>query len=198
MEDFIKKIDLSKAEKMAVVIFNDDGTTECGYFNMDLKDKAQAKHEIEIDIIDGVIQANKDRYFGGKKMNEKKLTDEEIIEALEICTDKTCKKCTYFGDGKTIQCIDRLLKDTLYLINRQKAEIERLKIDLENERNWGKIQTKQAVKDTAKEILTEIDDLTLCIIDGSNEFEKGYFQAIMDMKTAIKDLIKEHYGVEVK
>lgn len=57
---------------------------------------------------------------------------------------------------------------------------------------------KQAVKDTAKEILTEIDDLTLCIIDGSNEFEKGYFQAIMDMKTAIKDLIKEHYGVEVE
>ena len=61
-----------------------------------------------------------------------------------------------------------------------------------------KRNTEQAEKDTAKEILTEIDDLTLCIIDGSNEFEKGYFQAIMDMKTAIKDLIKEHYGVEVK
>lgn len=65
MKNFINSIDLSKAEKIAVVIFNNDGTTECGYFNMDLKDKAQAKHELEIDIIDGVIQANKDRYFGG-------------------------------------------------------------------------------------------------------------------------------------
>lgn len=33
---------------------------------------------------------------------------------------------------------------------------ERAKIDLENEKNWGKIQTKQAVKDTAKEILQKI------------------------------------------
>ena len=51
--------------------------------------------------------------------------------------------------------------------------------------------------DTAREILAEIDDLTLCIIDGSNEFEKGYFQAIADMKTAIKDLLKEKYGVDL-
>lgn len=66
MENFIKKIDLSKAEKIAVVIFNKDGTTECGYYNMNLKDKALAKHEIEIDIIDGIIRENKDRYFEGK------------------------------------------------------------------------------------------------------------------------------------
>lgn len=51
--------------------------------------------------------------------------------------------------------------------------------------------------DTAREILAEIDDLTLCIIYGSNEFEKGYFQAIADMKTAIKDLFKEKYGVDL-
>lgn len=36
---------------------------------------------------------------------------------------------------------------------KAKAEIERLKIDIKNEKNWGKIQTKQAVKDTAKGIL---------------------------------------------
>ena len=51
--------------------------------------------------------------------------------------------------------------------------------------------------DTAREILAEIDDLTLCIIDGNNEFEKGYFQSIADMKTAIKDLLKEKYGVDL-
>lgn len=53
---------IENAKKIAVVIFNKDGTTECGYYNMKLKDKALAKHEIEIDIIDGVIRENKDRY----------------------------------------------------------------------------------------------------------------------------------------
>lgn len=64
MKNFIKQIDFENAEKCAVIIFNKDGTTECGYFNMDLKDKAQAKHELEIDIIDNVIRINKDRYWG--------------------------------------------------------------------------------------------------------------------------------------
>ena len=64
MKDFINKIDIEKAEKIAIVIFNKNGTTECGYFNMDLRDKALAKHELEIDIIDSVIRVNKDRYFG--------------------------------------------------------------------------------------------------------------------------------------
>lgn len=67
MKKFIEKIDFENAEKMAVVIFNKDGTTDCGYFNMDLKDKAQAKHEIELDIIDSFLKENKDRYFGGAK-----------------------------------------------------------------------------------------------------------------------------------
>lgn len=63
MKRFFENINLEKAEKVAVVIFNKDGTTECGYYNMDLKDKALAKHEIEIDIMDCIIKVNKDRYF---------------------------------------------------------------------------------------------------------------------------------------
>ena len=63
MKDFINKIDLTKAEKIAVVVFNNDGTTECGYYNMDLRDKALAKHKLEIDIVDSIIKENKDRYF---------------------------------------------------------------------------------------------------------------------------------------
>lgn len=64
------KIDLEKSDKVAIVIFNKDGTTECGYHNMDLKDKALAKHEIEIDIIDNIIKVNKDRYFGENEEND--------------------------------------------------------------------------------------------------------------------------------
>jgi hypothetical protein len=65
IKKFIKNIDTEKIEKMCVVLFNKDGTTECGYFNMNLKDKSQAKHEIDIDIIDSVVKVNKDRYFKG-------------------------------------------------------------------------------------------------------------------------------------
>lgn len=63
MKDFINKINISKARKIAIIIFNKDGTTECGYYNMDLRDKALAKHEIEIDIVDSIVKVNKDRYF---------------------------------------------------------------------------------------------------------------------------------------
>lgn len=67
MDKFLENIDLEKAEKMAIVVFNKDGTAECGYYNMDLRDKALAKHEIEIDIIDSIIKVNKDRYFDNKE-----------------------------------------------------------------------------------------------------------------------------------
>lgn len=62
---------------------------------------------------------------------EKKLTDEEIIKALQCCAtenreNKPCLDCPYFI--KHIDCVPRRRheKDLLDLINRQKAEIERL------------------------------------------------------------------------
>lgn len=62
------------------------------------------------------------------------------------------------------------------------AENERLKIDLDNEKNWCKIQTRQAIKDTAKEIYLWLKEHTFdwagwCIV-------KTYF--------------RERYGVEVE
>lgn len=57
------------------------------------------------------------------------MTDNEIIKALECCTDESyenCNECPYSID--TVSCERmKLLEDSLDLINRQKAEIERLK-----------------------------------------------------------------------
>ena len=50
----------------------------------------------------------------------------------------------------------RIIQEKDKTIAEQKEEIERLKIDIKTEKNWGKIQTKQAVKNTAKEILDEV------------------------------------------
>ena len=54
------------------------------------------------------------------------MTDAEIIKALEYHKDESnkCRDCAY-GKGKG--CSLKLAEDTLDLINRQKAEIERLK-----------------------------------------------------------------------
>ena len=56
------------------------------------------------------------------------MTDNEIIKALEFCRVadlSDCEQCPYFNGFSN--CLDYLMPDVLSLINRQKAEIERLK-----------------------------------------------------------------------
>lgn len=79
------------------------------------------------------------------------MTDTEIIKALECCIvddyykirNALCAKCAY---SRYNECKRRLQLDTLDLLNRQKAEIERLKNaykqcawerDVFSERNGG-------------------------------------------------------------
>jgi chromosome segregation ATPase len=60
------------------------------------------------------------------------LTDSEMIKAIECCTSTTeigCELCPY---SSTVNCLLRSTQDALDLINRYKAEIERL-TDLINE-----------------------------------------------------------------
>jgi len=47
---------------IAVVALTGEETLT-GYWNMTLKDKAEAKSAIGYDIVDGLIMANRDRYF---------------------------------------------------------------------------------------------------------------------------------------
>lgn len=64
-------------------------------------------------------------------MSDKKLTDEEIIKVLECCAyNDGCERCQY---SKQCDGAEHLI-NTLDLINRQKAEIERLKSELSNTR----------------------------------------------------------------
>lgn len=57
------------------------------------------------------------------------MTDNEIIKALENCGNVgECSKCPLNELGQGISlCIPHLTRSALYLINRQKAELERLK-----------------------------------------------------------------------
>lgn len=59
-----------------------------------------------------------------------KFTDEQIIKALECCFTNdfgktNCNKCAFYT--ATAKCMDDMQNAVIDLINRQKAEIERLK-----------------------------------------------------------------------
>lgn len=59
------------------------------------------------------------------------MSDNEIIKALECCSliQGECKECPC-NSVMDCDCEDMLLREAFYLINRQKAEIERLKTNL--------------------------------------------------------------------
>jgi hypothetical protein len=66
------------------------------------------------------------------------MTDNEIIKALELCgSEFECHNgCPYYNNGQ-FKCRDlSIYRDALSLINRQKAEIERLR---ESRDRWRKI-----------------------------------------------------------
>lgn len=60
-------------------------------------------------------------------MTDNKLTDNEIIKGIECCASRTfrCDECCY-APFKFNECTPHILNDALDLINRLKAEIERL------------------------------------------------------------------------
>ena len=86
-----------------------------------------------------------------------KLTDNEIIKALELCanweSDKSCDDCpaNTYGFG----CANRMAKHSLGLINRQKAEIERYKGVIKILENDVKIANIEAVKKFAKFLINQ-------------------------------------------
>ena len=58
------------------------------------------------------------------------MTDNEIIKALECCnvcsSPEYCGECPYVECTTVKGCVGEMLTDALDLINRQKAEVERL------------------------------------------------------------------------
>lgn len=90
------------------------------------------------------------------------MTDEQIIKALECCKDGECrcKECPYgVSECLTEDDVSIILKDAFDLINRQKAEIERLK------------KEKQDIKDKYDCQQTVYCDLSYIIKEKCKELE---------------------------
>ncbi len=92
------------------------------------------------------------------------MTDEQIIKAADICRTGKCSGCPYH-ELYTASCLNKLTKDVYHLLNRKKAEIENLKVELkamrgaansyklENERLLQKLQQGAAMSMTVPNTL---------------------------------------------
>ena len=102
------------------------------------------------------------------------MTDNEIVKALECCLlsnthqEEDCNKCPLEDTPYTI-CQNLMAFHSLALINRQKAEIERLKAALNcyEETSGNKKAKTDAVKEFAERLKTGavLDDDLLWVTD---------------------------------
>ena len=92
------------------------------------------------------------------------VTDNEIIKALECCTGLDFGKCAHCHLIHTVGCSSKLLKYSFDLINRQKAEIERLKAYIKKcesgEEYWVKSLVKRP-KETLEEFAEKVKAQTM-------------------------------------
>jgi hypothetical protein len=83
------------------------------------------------------------------------VTDAEIIKALRECTnngynseDGTCRRCPLqdFSPAPE-ECMTELLRNALALINRQKAEIERLESEIDKQYEVAEANVRAEIAD---------------------------------------------------
>ena len=125
------------------------------------------------------------------------MTDNEIIKALECCANELgCNKCPanpYILNSYV--CVTLLIKNAYYLINRQKAEIERLR-----EETAELIDDRYATQLLCHLIKKE-DDTRNVRSDAIKEFAERliavshpYADTQMVFEIQIKNLVKEMVG----
>lgn len=112
---------------------------------------------------------------------DNKLTDNDIIKALECCSKTNCRDCPYIQNGNIfdITCSINMAKDALDLINRQNAEIERLQ-------RLGASATRKMVNARAEAINAYSDEVR------KRCTEIGIYPVIV--KNIMEDVRKEMVG----
>ena len=79
------------------------------------------------------------------------MTDNEIIKALKCCCiEHACSKCHY-SKTCSANCINKIMRDTLDLINLQKAEIEKKDTEIDI-----LIRKKETLRDEISELRAEV------------------------------------------
>ncbi len=122
------------------------------------------------------------------------MTDEPIIEAVDVCRTGTCKGCPYH-ELYTASCINKLMKDVCGLIARQKAEIERLeKESADKERAYTeeyclRKELKTKIKTAKSEAIKEFAEALKESADNGGCGED--FVYVSDIDILVKEMTEE-------
>ncbi len=113
------------------------------------------------------------------------LTDNEIMKAFEICytgDEEDCLNCPFCDEDG--ECMDKgdskLLEEVGYLLNRQKAEIERLE---EKSRGDDKL-----LNDRVQEAVNSVSKANQKYVDA---LEKAFNNKVAELKSAKREATKE-------
>ena len=121
------------------------------------------------------------------------MTEEQIIKALEYCftrgfDESTCYECPFYT--ATAKCTEDLRESVLDLINRQKAEIERLKRDIaihehvhEESNAAYQVLVKQAKSEAIKEFAERLKEKLQWDVEFDNKlvFESDIDSLVKEM-----------------
>lgn len=118
------------------------------------------------------------------------MTDNEIIKTLECCKkplrESNCKECAFYHSGR---CSLNMLNAVLDLINRQKAEIERLNIECQSMRNAAnsyKMHYETAKSEAIKEFAEELKEHRYGELNNCISFSVGYLDNLVKEMTDVE------------
>ena len=121
------------------------------------------------------------------------MTDNEIIKGLECCCASECDECPY--DEQTA-CVEYVKEGTLDLINRQKAEIERLKAESDMADGYADALVERTKTEAIKEVLltleaeAESSDKYIREYDDS-EVQRAYNKALWKSYNLVKEMTEQ-------
>ncbi len=119
-----------------------------------------------------------------------KMTDEQIIKALECCIKSTsdCDNCPLHitGDG---DCTDKAKQGALDIINRQQTEIEKLNVELVGMR--GACNSYKMHYDNAKAEMESLKADKIIAERHEKDARELYKDVVIQLKTAKAEAIKD-------
>lgn len=117
------------------------------------------------------------------------MSDNEIIKALECCIKTQCENCCNCGSWhEQWNCMTDIMKKALDLINRQKAEIERLDIELRAMRgaaNSYKLDNQRIRAEAIKEFADKVIGL-IYEADDTNSVSEW------QIRNLVKEMAEDH------
>ena len=127
-------------------------------------------------------------------MTDKKLTDNEIIKALSICSNGNgiCSECPYSDDYTN--CNTRITKDALDLINRLQAKVikeQNKNSKLRNERNHLQAEIER-LKECPKCVYEYDGEMTEYCVQGPCPNFKTVEQIKAEAYKEFAERLKEH------